>query len=233
MYAADGYKFEGVVRKGDILISPAGQPTSWRLDDEGDALGIMLQPAFLHQVASESMGMNPDRVELLSKGPLCDPWIAKIGNSLLDELQSGGSGTSLNADRLGLALAGHLLKHYLARPPAEAVPSERLPDRRLQKALSRIQDNLGDSSLSLAVLAKEAHLSESHFCHAFKKTTGWSPHRYLIRQRIERAKQLLRGSSESLFTIAFRVGFADASHLSRHFKRIVRVTPGQYRESTR
>jgi AraC family transcriptional regulator len=64
--------------------------------------------------------------------------------------------------------------------------------------------------------------------------TGLAPHQYVIARRVERAQQLLREEDElGLGEVAFRAGFADQSHLSLHFKRIVGVTPRQFRISAR
>ncbi|HZC35847.1 MAG TPA: helix-turn-helix transcriptional regulator, partial [Chthoniobacterales bacterium] len=76
--------------------------------------------------------------------------------------------------------------------------------------------------------------SPYHFARQFKAATGLPPHQFLITRRVERAQQLLRGRrSLSLTEVAIGVGFSDQSQLSFHFKRIVGVTPGQFRISER
>jgi AraC family transcriptional regulator len=83
---------------------------------------------------------------------------------------------------------------------------------------------------SLAV----THLSPYYFARQFKAATGLPPHQYVISRRIERAQFLLRTNRElSLAEAADRAGFADQSHFCLHFKRIVGVTPGQFRISAR
>ena len=73
-------------------------------------------------------------------------------------------------------------------------------------------------------------VSISHFEVLFKKSTGLSPHKYLLRCRVERSKELLRCEDLSLAQVAARTGFCDQGHLTRHFKRIVGVTPSGYRK---
>jgi AraC family transcriptional regulator len=77
----------------------------------------------------------------------------------------------------------------------------------------------------LAELAAIVRLSQYHFAHLFKQSTGISPHQYLIRWRIERAKQLLAMGNLSIAAIAQTVGFASQGHFTYHFKRLVGVTP--------
>jgi AraC family transcriptional regulator len=88
-------------------------------------------------------------------------------------------------------------------------------------------------AISLAQLAQECDLSLSHFARAFRRSTGVPPHSWLVAKRVERAKQLLSGSSLSLSELALAAGFADQSHLTRSFKREVGTTPGTWRRMYR
>ena len=71
-------------------------------------------------------------------------------------------------------------------------------------------------------------MSPNYFARLFKQTTGITPHQYVIRCRIERAKELIQRGNLPLIEIATQVGFLDQSHLNRHFKRLVGVTPKTY-----
>ena len=104
-----------------------------------------------------------------------------------------------------------------------------LSARRLEAVLGYIGEHL-HAALTLRDLAAVVHLSPYHFARRFKESTGLPPHRYIIARRIERAKQLLRGGDElSLAQVAARVGFWDQGHFTRHFKRLVGVTPRRFR----
>jgi AraC family transcriptional regulator len=104
-----------------------------------------------------------------------------------------------------------------------------LSARRLKAVLGYIRENL-HAALTLRELAEIAHLSPYHFARRFKDSTGLPPHRYVIARRIERAKELLRGEDDlSLAQVAARVGFWDQGHFTRHFKRLVGVTPKRFR----
>ena len=104
-----------------------------------------------------------------------------------------------------------------------------LSARRLRAVLRYIREHL-HATLTLRDLAAVAHLSPYHFARRFKESTGLSPHRYIIARRIERAKELLRGEEElTLAQVAARAGFWDQGHFTRHFKRLVGVTPRRFR----
>lgn len=81
--------------------------------------------------------------------------------------------------------------------------------------------------LSISDLAVEADVSETQVIRSFTAAVGLAPHAYLVALRIERAKHLIR-EGHTLAEVADRAGFSDQSHLSRHFKRVTSLTPGQF-----
>ncbi|MBD2683401.1 MULTISPECIES: response regulator transcription factor [Nostoc] len=103
-----------------------------------------------------------------------------------------------------------------------------LPPTKLRTILCYIQDNL-TQELTLERLANEVSMTSDYFARLFKLSTGKSVHQYVIHQRVERAKHLLRQSDLTIAEIALECGFANPSHLALHFKRIVGVTPKQFR----
>jgi len=83
-------------------------------------------------------------------------------------------------------------------------------------------------------MAAAAHLSAYHFARQFKAATGAPPHQYVLGRRVERAQQLLQQDLDlSLAEIAASAGFSDQSQFSHHLKRLVGVTPGQFRTRVR
>ena len=124
------------------------------------------------------------------------------------------------------ALAAHLAQ--LAQPARPG--DDRIDDKRLRRAIAYIRDNLADN-LSLEVLASEAAMSPFHFARGFKKATGKSPLQFVLGERIEMSKILLKTTRLSVAEIAFRVGYTDNSRFSQHFKRLTGVTPAVFRSS--
>jgi AraC family transcriptional regulator len=92
-----------------------------------------------------------------------------------------------------------------------------------------INENL-DEDLSLAEIAAVADLSQYHFARAFRKTTGLTPQQYLMRQRIERAKELLAKDDLPLVEVSLRAGFKNQSHFTTLFRKFTKLTPKTWRE---
>ena len=113
-----------------------------------------------------------------------------------------------------------------------ALPAARgaLDPRRLRRVKEFIEANLGDD-LSIEALADEACLSPFHFARAFKVATGMTPHSYVSKLRIERAKLLIAEGKNPLVEIAHICGFSSQAYFTTWFKRLVGATPGGYRAS--
>jgi AraC family transcriptional regulator len=84
-------------------------------------------------------------------------------------------------------------------------------------------------SINLADLAKLLNMSQYHFCHLFKQAIAVTPYQYLLQQRIERAKQLLKQSDRSIADVAVLCGFNSHSHLSKQFRQLTGMTLTTYR----
>jgi len=111
--------------------------------------------------------------------------------------------------------------------PVEAVGG--LPPWRLQRVFAYIRENLA-REVSVAQLAKTVGMSQYYFSKLFKTSTGTTPHQYVMRQRVERAQELLRDGGIALANVATQVGFETQSHFTSVFRHLVGVTPKRYRE---
>jgi AraC family transcriptional regulator len=149
------------------------------------------------------------------------------------ELTAGEAGGALAAESLANVLAVYLIRHVLAPRRPTRRRDGTLPRGRLRAVIEYIEEHLA-ASPTLEQMAAVARLSSYHFARQFKTATGVSPHQYVIDRRVERARQLLRaGTDLSLAEIAAHAGFSDQSRFTHHFKRLVGVTPRQFRTPAR
>ena len=135
---------------------------------------------------------------------------------------------SLFLDYVALAITAHMASAYGGMPPDAGMARGGLTPWQERRAKELMSASL-ESDVTLGRLAAECGLSSRHFTRAFRLSTGMPPHRWFVRQRVERAKELLRTPSLSLVDVAVSSGFADQSHFTRAFKGVVGVTPGLWR----
>lgn len=138
--------------------------------------------------------------------------------------------SELFVDHVALALSIHIACAY---GDGAALPDRwrgGLAPRQERRAKELIEANLG-GGVTLNELARACDLSPRHFTRAFRQSTAMSPHEWLRRRRLEKAKELLSVTSKSLSDIALECGFADQSHLTRTFSRVIGATPGAWRRS--
>jgi AraC family transcriptional regulator len=213
---------------GDIFIIPEHVRYREQWDGDIEFISLALESSFVAQVADELT--SSATVEILPHFPKPDPLIYQIGIALKTALETDGLASLLYAETMATALVAHLLRYYSAHSAtyqgAIATHASGLSKSTVKQVTDYIIDHL-DQELSLTELAFLAKMSRHHFARLFKQSVGVSPHQYVIRQRVNRARQLLLRGELSVAEIAYHVGFANQSHLSRHFKRIVGVTPKQ------
>jgi AraC family transcriptional regulator len=192
-------------------------------------LAIYLESGLVAQVAAEAFDLDPARLSVPPLDGLELPHLRAAIVAVGAELTAGGAGGRLAAESLANVLAVHLLRHVLTpRSPARGRDGA-LPRGRLRAVVAYIEEHL-DASPTLEQMAAVARLSVYHFARQFKAATGLPPHQYVILRRVERAKQLLQtGGGFCLAEVAARAGFSDQSQFTHHFRRLVGVTPGQFR----
>jgi AraC family transcriptional regulator len=144
------------------------------------------------------------------------------------EMEEDWSMGQIYGDLLGMSLSLALVKKYghvaLPRPLAQGG----LPRARLLRVLDYINDN-SHADVRLSDLAGVAETSLFHFARLFRECMGVPPHQYLMQQRIEKAKLLLRTPRHNVNQVASATGFANASHFAKVFRRIVGVSPTDWK----
>lgn len=131
-------------------------------------------------------------------------------------------------DYLNRSLAWRLIEIYGNARVMEPNYERGLPSSTLKSLIDYIDTHL-EQDMRLADLARLVNFSDRYISMVFKQSIGIPIHQYIIRQRVERAKRLLKSSQLSITEIALQCGFYSHSHLTRAFKRIVGVNPSDIR----
>ncbi|WP_020649906.1 helix-turn-helix domain-containing protein [Solimonas variicoloris] len=206
-----------------LTISPPG--SVWRGAWRGRMSTMMLEihPAVLDELA-------PGRVVYPNRGELLIAEDATLRHSILALQHSLALSTpddGLFAGHIARAVAWHYLRRYCSTRVADD-DRRKLTPAQLKRALELIDARLADK-LALDELAELLDLSVATFCRRFKHSVGLPPYQYVLRTRIERAKAQLARHERSLSEIAQALGFYDQSQFSNAFRRIVGISPREYR----
>ncbi|MGL4619178.1 helix-turn-helix domain-containing protein [Chroococcidiopsis sp.] len=218
----------GLYAKGDFCITPAKMPFFARWESDDRFLRIRIASRFIQGVAGEALAMNPNRLELMPEFQIRDRQLEAIGMMLLAELQPKNSGSRLYIESLANVLAVHLLRQYASAKPQPTIYAGGLPQHQLLQVLDYIHEHL-HQDIKLADLADLLGISQFYLSHLFKQSLGTSPYQYLLGQRIERAKQLLKQTDRSITEIALMCGFHSHSRLSEQFRQLTGMTPRAFR----
>lgn len=226
----------GDMYQGDLVLnwgpSPASESRLWsRSALPTQILNLCLPRQVVSRVAEEVVGVELARLELVDQVGFQDPLLSQVALALWRELEQPAPAGALYAQCAAQLLAVHLVRHYSgsrARLRAIPPPSQGLTERQRQRLLEFIREHLSEP-LSLDTLAQQVGFSPYHFARVFRQTMGASPHQFVLRQRLERAQQLLEQTELPLVQVAAACGFADQSHLTQVFTQQVGCTPRAYR----
>lgn len=210
--------------RGSVIVAPAGSVLLLDPDERHTGYGYQ-RSSWRYHVLYADASLFGDVHPHFTPAAVHDPALANAILSLSGALHEPAA--ALQRQTTMDEVLQRALRHSdrRAQEPSIDEPSA------VRRARELIDDRF-DENLTLSELASVARLSPFRLCRAFALATGFAPHEYLLCRRIERAKTLLRAGVPPA-DVATRVGFCDQSHLTRHFRRRVGVTPGQYRSKTR
>ena len=219
------YRGENVVADpGTInLANPGEVHTGQAAAESGWTYRMFYMPAEQLQAAAADMSPHPTEFPFFKKGVIHDRPLARKIHALHAALEAGDL-SSLERESRFLDMLTSLIARHADAPPTTSAPAKAA--REINRACDYIAACYAED-ISLDKIAAIACLSPFHFAREFKKTLGLPPHTYLIQTRVRKAREMI-SAGKPIAQTAIDTGFTDQSHLTRHFKRITGVTPGQY-----
>ena len=193
----------------NLAVAPAsGIPEDFRnATCDGTSRGVELRPACElvdARVSALVAAVNAERIAGFPSGRL---FLDSVEHALAAALVDGRS-----------------IRRRFVRTYRGGLTSTRLR-RVVELVYARIEDEV-----TLDELAESAGLSTAHFSQAFHKSTGESPHRFVLRQRVERAKEMLRAADLRVLDVAVACGFKTQQHFARVFRQMCGASPTEYRQ---
>jgi len=210
------FEIDGRLRnfgKGTIFWHRAGEETIWRTTPEAPYRCIVF-----HFIVNDLNRPVP-RVSFWHSGADAD--IDRFASESLGLFHA----RALDADVLALYLYGTLLRHAMVKKETH---SRRNYPKPLDQSLDYIGRNIG-KHISISILARHAHVSNSQIFKLFRNHLETAPHRYILLQRLARARTMLAGTHLPIKEIAAACGFRNLEVFYRQFRRAGRATPAEYR----
>jgi len=168
-------------------------------------------------------------VELRASRKFADRRLSGMVAAVHAEMVAGFPSGRLFLDSVEQAMAvtlvnGHAVRHRPVRLYRGGLGSTRL--RRIRELVhAKMEDDL-----SLDEMAESVGLSTAHFARMFRKSTGETPHQFVLRQRLERAKAMLRAPDARVLDVAVACGFKTQQHFAQVFRDILGVSPTEFRQ---
>jgi AraC family transcriptional regulator len=168
-------------------------------------------------------------VEMRASRKFAEPRLSAMVAAVHAEMVAGFPSGRLFLDSVEQAMAvtlvnGHAVRHRPVQLYRGGLGSARL--RRIRELVhAKMEDDL-----SLDEMAQSVGLSTAHFARMFRKSTGETPHQFVLRQRLERAKAMLRAPDARVLDVAVACGFKTQQHFAQVFRDVWGVSPTEYRQ---
>jgi AraC family transcriptional regulator len=194
-----------------------------------DTLVVRIAPDFYEAQARAALnGAMPQ--PLMARYASLDPFVRGLARELQDEMDRGRAPAEAYLNAMAEVLAVHLARHYTTAAPTPAATG--LAQHKVKAVQSFVREHIAET-IHVDALAAAVHMSPFHFARMFKQSVGQTPHLYVVLQRVETAKELLRKSDEPLIEVAAQAGFRTQGHFTGVFHRYTGYTPHVFRISSR
>jgi len=213
---------------GGVVFHDLRQSPQFFFHDPLDSVNYFLRRNTLDIIAEDAGAPRISDLQFIPGVGVMDHVVAELTRLLLPVFDTPDRVSLLFADYVSLALGSHVAQAYGGMKSVMALRQGGLAAWQERRAKELIRANL-EGNLSTGDLARECSLSAGHFARAFRRSTGLSPHKWLVWCRVEKAHGLLRDGGLSLAEIARACGFADQSHFTKAYTRLRGISPGAWR----
>jgi AraC family transcriptional regulator len=200
---------------------------------EGEWVGLMNVPHLQLGISDAALMASSDgaygEVELHPSRKFADSRLSALVAAARAEMVAGFPSGRLFLDSVEQAMAVALVTGHAVRHRPVQMYKGGLGSARLRRIKELVDAKVGDD-LSLDEMAQSIGLSTAHFARMFRKSTGETPHQFVLRQRVERAKAMLRAPDARVLDVAVACGFRTQQHFAQVFREVCGVNPTQYRE---
>jgi AraC family transcriptional regulator len=222
---------------GEVTYASADTHARWTIEGSSEAMHIYIPVARVRRFADDELeGASPPRIRDFFA--VVDPWLQGYFQMLASELEIFNR-EGRSADPLFFAQTEHLLLRHLlswhsdaGAGPHDSLAGERannpLPSRLMHRVRAYVDAHLADE-IRLQDLADLACMSTGHFLRGFRVASGTTPYHYVLEQRLQRARSLLRATAQPVSRIAVECGFKTLSHLSSKFHGRFGISPTRFR----
>ena len=228
-WRSGGRRLASRTRSGAITVIPEGHDGRWDMDGPVETSHVYIPDRRLQAAAAQITGGG--RVELVGRVGFKDPSAARILELLSREVPNQEPSARLFVDQAIDLLCIHLVRaHSSFAALALEAPRGGLADWQLRRVTQYMREHLAEE-IGLDELAALVNLSRFHFCTAFRKATGQTPHNWLMILRIEEARRLLETPALAVTDVALAVGYQTPSSFAAAFRKLVGTTPSAYRRA--
>jgi AraC family transcriptional regulator len=197
----------------------------WFRNEDLHGLCIAISDAAL----TAACGGISGEVELRRVDNLVNARLGALVEAVNAERIAGFPSGRLFLDSVEQALAVALVNGYAVRHRSVQTHRGGLGSARLRRIKELVHAKMEDE-LTLCEMAQSVELSTAHFSRMFRKSTGENPHHFVLRHRVERAKEMLRAAEARVLDVAVACGFKTQQHFARVFRRMCGVSPTEYRQ---
>ena len=229
----DGEWIHETLGPGDVSLLTRAAESHWVWPADIEVVHVYLTQDELANTCRQMYERDVQDVELHDVVKADDPAIHRTAMLMAHEAAQGAAGSRLMVDSLSCQLVRAHPASARRRPVPRKPPALNGLSFGQERTVRAYVDQHLQKSISLEDLACTVGLSRYHFARRFRQSTGTTPHEFVLRQRVERAKTLLHRTNTPLPDIACSCGFADQSHMTREFRKRVGLTPGRYRARSR